>query len=52
MAINSLNEAIALYQGGALTLEEAADRVGISSNTMKSKLRSHGVTVREEATKK
>ena len=48
MSFRSLTAAVALYRSGALTLEQAAERGGVSTTKMKSALRSRGIAVREE----
>ena len=48
MSFRSLTAAVALYRSGALTLEQAAERGGVSTTKMESALRSRGIAVREE----
>ena len=48
MSFKSLTAAVALYRGGTLTLEQAAERGGVSTTKMESALRSRGIPVREE----
>jgi len=48
MSFRSLTAALALYRSGTLTLEQAAERGGVSTTKMKSALRSRGIAVREE----
>jgi predicted HTH domain antitoxin len=49
MTLRSLTAALTLYRSGALTLEQATERGGVSEAKLKSELRSRGIRIREEA---
>ncbi len=49
MPARSLMTVMTLYQSRTITLEQAADRSGISPAKMESALRSRGIPVRDES---
>ena len=49
MTFRDISAALTLYRGGTLTLEQAARHGGVSPVEMAQKLRSHGISVREES---
>lgn len=48
MSFKSLTTALTLYRSRTITLEEAADRSGVSPAKMEAELRSRGIRVRDE----
>lgn len=49
MSYRSLMTAMTLYRSRTITLEQAADRSGVSQAKMESALRSRGIPIRDES---
>ncbi|MFC7133212.1 MULTISPECIES: DUF7317 family protein [Salinibaculum] len=47
MSFRSLTSTLTLYRSGTLTLDEAAERSGVSPTKLASELRTRGIPVRE-----
>lgn len=48
MRQHAVATAISLYQAGTLTLEEASGYAGVTSGTMRERLRLRGIEIRDE----
>jgi predicted HTH domain antitoxin len=50
MSFRSLTTALELYRSGTLTLDEAADRAGVSPTKLTAELRARGIQIDSDET--